>query len=142
MYDKLDISHILWILYIIALENCKSSEGKFSDFITHFFFNKYSTVEGKRSASLSHVRMSSQSSFEIKSTVKVFEGSLIRFCHYSPSNQCTMTAAVFIPNGMADARFPCILYLSGLTCTDENVCQKSGCFKTLSESKVRKLLYI
>eukprot|EP01036_Dinobryon_divergens_P032056 gene32056-41573_t len=33
-------------------------------------------------------------------------------------------------------KYPSILYLSGLTCTDENVCQKSGIFKILSELQV------
>ena len=41
-----------------------------------------------------------------------------------------MTAAVYIPPHDAsrdgDTKFSSILYLSGLTCTDENVCTKGG----------------
>jgi len=49
-----------------------------------------------------------------------------------------MTCSVFLPTGdvNADAKNPYIVYLSGLTCTDENVCQKSGVFKKLAELKV------
>jgi len=48
-----------------------------------------------------------------------------------------MTCTVYLPTGSAtpvdDKTVPVILYLSGLTCTDENVCQKSGIFRILSE---------
>lgn len=50
-----------------------------------------------------------------------------------------MVVAVFLPFGEKDdasAKIPSLLYLSGLTCTDENVCQKGGLFKKLSEHKI------
>ncbi len=50
-----------------------------------------------------------------------------------------MTCAVYIPLSSPDKAsetFPTLLYLSGLTCTDENVCQKSGIFKKLSELRM------
>ena len=73
-------------------------------------------------------------SFEIKSTTKVSGGSLIRCSHASTQTNTTMTMAVYIPHRMTSAeKVPYILYLSGLTCTDENVCQKSGVFKSLAE---------
>ena len=75
--------------------------------------------------------------FEIKSRVKVFNGHLIRFSHLSKETKTTMTCAVYIPIvTMENAKFPTLLYLSGLTCTDENVCQKSGVFRYLSEAKM------
>lgn len=74
---------------------------------------------------------------EIKSTVKVFTGSLIRFSHMSAETKTTMTCAVYLPQETSVAKkFPSLMYLSGLTCTDENVCQKSGCFKALSEMQM------
>jgi S-formylglutathione hydrolase len=81
------------------------------------------------------------SEFEIKSKVKVFGGYLIRFSHKSSSTKTTMTAAAYIPttDEACTTKFPYLLYLSGLTCTDENVCQKSGIFKYLAE---RKLAFI
>jgi S-formylglutathione hydrolase len=76
--------------------------------------------------------------FEIKGKVKVFGGDLIRFSHHSRETKTPMTCSVFIPapGGEADTKFPCLVYLSGLTCTDENVCQKSGVFKHLADNKV------
>ena len=64
---------------------------------------------------------------EIKSRVRCFEGELIRFTHISRITQTPMTAAVFLPHSHdSNAHFPSLLYLSGLTCTDENVCTKGG----------------
>lgn len=77
--------------------------------------------------------------FEIKSTARVFDGSLIRFSHMSLETKTTMTCSVFLPHKAIDPnqkKCPTLMYLSGLTCTDENVCQKSGIFKTLSELQV------
>ena len=52
-----------------------------------------------------------------------------------------MTCAVFIPaagntSQSTTAEYPCLLYLSGLTCTDENVCQKGSPFAHLFKHKV------
>ena len=79
---------------------------------------------------------------EIKSEIKCFEGSLIRFTHPSLSTHTTMTVSVYIPSTSSATlesveTFPTLLYLSGLTCTDENVCMKGGpLFKTLSELRM------
>ena len=78
---------------------------------------------------------------EIKSTVIVAGGKLIRFSHQSTETGTPMTCSVFLPVAPEDAppaSQPYIVYLSGLTCTDENVCQKSGVFKKLAELKVSK----
>ena len=79
----------------------------------------------------------------VKSDVRCFNGRLIRATHESTSTSSTMNFTVYIPPSRACAQgvegetptkeFPVILYLSGLTCTDENVCQKSGIFRSLSE---------
>ena len=60
-----------------------------------------------------------------------------------------MTFALYLPFDTADSnelqnsalKIPSILYLSGLTCTDENVCQKSGIFRVLSELHVSVYIY-
>jgi S-formylglutathione hydrolase FrmB len=72
---------------------------------------------------------------EVKSKVTVFGGQLIRFTHASTQTGTPMTCAVFLPDATA-ASVPYLLYLSGLTCTDENVCQKSGVFRSLTQHKV------
>eukprot|EP01038_Epipyxis_sp_PR26KG_P014890 gene14890-20025_t len=78
--------------------------------------------------------MSDNLNIDIKSTIKVFGGNLIRFSHNSIFTRTLMTCSVYIPQ--SDTSVPCILYLSGLTCTDENVCIKSGIFKRLAELKI------
>lgn len=47
-----------------------------------------------------------------------------------------MTFSVFIPSRNTGEKYPYLLYLSGLTCSDENVCMKSGIFKYLCEKKI------
>lgn len=79
------------------------------------------------------------SCFEIKSATRVFSGSLIRFSHMSEETKTTMTCSVFLPHLASDPdpkKCATLMYLSGLTCTDENVCQKSGIFRILSELQV------
>jgi S-formylglutathione hydrolase FrmB len=85
-----------------------------------------------------------QREMEIKSTVVVAGGKLIRFSHQSAETGTPMTCSVFLPVAPEDAppaSQPYIVYLSGLTCTDENVCQKSGVFNKLAELKVSKRDY-
>lgn len=77
--------------------------------------------------------------FEIMSKCKVFSGSLIRFSHMSVETKTKMTCSVYLPSiteAEVPKNVPILMYLSGLTCSDENVCQKSGIFKTLSELQV------
>ena len=79
------------------------------------------------------------SSIEIKNTWTCFGGKLIRFTHASTSTNTTMTCSVYLPSNSStssNSKVPVLLYLSGLTCTDENVCQKSGVFKYLSENNL------
>ena len=73
----------------------------------------------------------------IKSNVRVCDGQLIRFSHFSQETQCAMTCAVYLPpyTGSNDM-IPALMYLSGLTCTDENVCQKGGAFRALAENRI------
>jgi len=57
--------------------------------------------------------------------------------HNSSKTNTNMTCSVYIPNtSNNEDKIPGLLYLSGLTCTDENVCQKSGIFKYLDEYKL------
>jgi S-formylglutathione hydrolase len=74
---------------------------------------------------------------EIKSTTKIFGGNLIRLCHQSAQTGTLMTLAIFLPPHAertdVNLSIPFIMYLSGLTCTDENVCQKSGIFGKLAQ---------
>lgn len=59
---------------------------------------------------------------------KMFGGYNRRYKHHSESCGCDMTFSIFFPQGAdaAGTKLPILYYLSGLTCTDENVMQKSG----------------
>ncbi len=80
---------------------------------------------------------------EVKSKTRVSGGLLVRVTHHSAATKTPMTFAVFLPNTGAypvanhASQTPYLMYLSGLTCTDENVCQKSGIFRDLAETGVR-----
>lgn len=79
-------------------------------------------------------------SVEIKSVTQVFGGQLIRVSHLSKEVQTPMVFAVYLPPGLTketnDVKVPVLFYLSGLTCTDENVCQKGAPFRKLAAHKV------
>lgn len=55
---------------------------------------------------------------------KSFGGSQYVFSHYSEACQCEMTFAVFMPPQSETAKVPLLWYLSGLTCTHQNVMDK------------------
>jgi len=82
------------------------------------------------------------STIEIKSKVKVFGGLLVRASHQSTSTKTAMTFAVFLPNTTSypseasSESLSYLLYLSGLTCTDENVCQKGSPFRDLADKNL------
>lgn len=65
---------------------------------------------------------------------RCFGGWLKRFEHESQVlGGVAMKFAAYIPEGAADAKYPAVFWLSGLTCTDENFSQKAGAFQTAQE---------
>lgn len=69
---------------------------------------------------------------EIES-VKEFGGWLKRYQHASSSCNCEMTFSVYLPPQAATEKVPAIYWLSGLTCTDDNVRTKAGAQRYASE---------
>uniref|UniRef100_A0A061RHM4 S-formylglutathione hydrolase n=2 Tax=Tetraselmis sp. GSL018 TaxID=582737 RepID=A0A061RHM4_9CHLO len=69
---------------------------------------------------------------ELKSN-KMYGGFNKRFRHDSSVCGCPMVFTVFFPPEAAAKKVPVLYYLSGLTCTDENVIQKSGIQKKAAE---------
>ena len=69
----------------------------------------------------------------ILSRTKVFGGEHIRFSHESQVNNCTMTAAIFLPPQTHEFAAPLLVWLSGLTCNDENFMTKAGAFRVAAE---------
>ena len=63
---------------------------------------------------------------ELISRNRSFDGWHCRYRHYSSTNQCEMTFAIFLPEQSEKQELPTLYWLSGLTCTDENFMQKAG----------------
>lgn len=65
------------------------------------------------------------------SQVKAFGGLYRRYSHESTACLCKMTFGVFTPPSATPS--PVLLFLAGLTCTDENFAQKAGAFRVAAE---------
>ena len=66
-------------------------------------------------------------------SIKEFGGWLNRYQHESTSCNCTMTFSVYLPPKAQQERVPTVYWLSGLTCTDDNVRTKAGAQRYASE---------
>ncbi len=62
------------------------------------------------------------------SAVRCFDGIQERYSHWSSVNKCKMTFSIYLPPNVIQKKesAPCVLWLSGLTCNDENFVQKAG----------------
>lgn len=60
------------------------------------------------------------------SDVLCYEGRQQRFKHVSATLDCEMHFSVFLPPQAEQGKVPVLLWLSGLTCTDENFVTKAG----------------
>ncbi|MBL4830977.1 MAG: S-formylglutathione hydrolase [Aliivibrio sp.] len=68
------------------------------------------------------------------SQAKVAGGWHKQYSHPSPTLNCEMRFAIFLPpQASSTNRVPVIYWLSGLTCSDENFMQKAGAFKMAAE---------
>jgi len=65
--------------------------------------------------------------------IKEFGGWLERWQHESTSCHCTMTFSVYLPPQAATQKLPVVVWLSGLTCTDDNVRVKAGAQRYCAE---------
>ncbi|MCB1052211.1 MAG: S-formylglutathione hydrolase [Acidobacteria bacterium] len=64
---------------------------------------------------------------------KLFEGTQNRFRHRSDALGCEMTFSVYLPPQTEKGSVPCLYWLSGLTCNDENFSLKSGAQRVAAE---------
>ncbi|MDO6613221.1 S-formylglutathione hydrolase [Shewanella sp. 1_MG-2023] len=67
------------------------------------------------------------------SSNKMFGGWLKQYRHHSYTLNCHMRFAIYLPPQAASQKVPVLYWLSGLTCTDENVMQKSGIQRVAAE---------
>eukprot|EP00696_Hemimastix_kukwesjijk_P004505 gnl/Hemi2/1556_TR557_c0_g1_i1.p1 gnl/Hemi2/1556_TR557_c0_g1~~gnl/Hemi2/1556_TR557_c0_g1_i1.p1 ORF type:complete len:296 (-),score=24.24 gnl/Hemi2/1556_TR557_c0_g1_i1:67-954(-) len=65
-----------------------------------------------------------------------FDGWVRRFSHQSSSTSSEMKFHVFLPAASAGSKVPVLIWLSGLTCTDENFFQKSGAMQYLAQHNI------
>ena len=66
-------------------------------------------------------------------SVKEFGGYLNRYTHYSDVCNCEMTFSVYLPPQAENNVVPALYWLSGLTCTDDNVRTKAGAQRYAAE---------
>ncbi len=66
-------------------------------------------------------------------SIKEFGGWLERWQHTSNTCHCTMTFSVYLPPQAATQKLPVVYWLSGLTCTDDNVRTKAGAQRYAAE---------
>jgi S-formylglutathione hydrolase len=65
--------------------------------------------------------------------IKEFGGWLERWHHESTACHCTMTFSIYLPPQAATQQLPVVYWLSGLTCTDDNVRVKAGAQRYCAE---------
>ena len=75
------------------------------------------------------------------SVTRAHHGALHRFQLESETLKCATVFSVFVPDASSPSEtFPILYYLSGLTCTDENVAQKGCAFEHLSRARVAMVM--
>lgn len=65
--------------------------------------------------------------------IKEFGGWLERWQHESATCHCSMTFSIYLPPQAATQSCPVVYWLSGLTCTDDNVRTKAGAQRYAAE---------
>jgi len=65
--------------------------------------------------------------------IKEFGGWLERWHHDSDTCHCSMSFSVYLPPQAATQKLPVVYWLSGLTCTDDNVRTKAGAQRYAAE---------
>jgi S-formylglutathione hydrolase len=65
--------------------------------------------------------------------IREFGGWLERWQHGSATCHCTMTFSLYLPPQAATQKLPVVYWLSGLTCTDDNVRVKAGAQRYCAE---------
>ena len=70
---------------------------------------------------------------ELVSRTATFGGEIRRLRHHSDACGCDMTFGIFLPPQAQRGPVPALLWLSGLTCTDENFMIKAGAQRVAAE---------
>ncbi len=74
------------------------------------------------------------SGLKLVQSVRCFEGEQRRYEHHANTLNCTMQFSVFLPpQALHGEHVPALLWLSGLTCSDENFSAKAGAQRIAAE---------
>eukprot|EP00730_Choanoeca_flexa_P005378 TRINITY_DN11932_c0_g1_i1.p1 TRINITY_DN11932_c0_g1~~TRINITY_DN11932_c0_g1_i1.p1 ORF type:complete len:286 (+),score=75.62 TRINITY_DN11932_c0_g1_i1:3-860(+) len=71
-----------------------------------------------------------------ESCAKCFGGKQLVYSHHSDVLDCDMKFAVYLPPKAAEEPVPVLYYLSGLTCTEQNVITKAGAQRMCSKHNI------
>ena len=74
------------------------------------------------------------SEIEILGSHRVHGGTLTYVRHASAATTTPMRFSIFVPEG--EGPFPSLIWLSGLTCTEENFTAKAGAYRAASAHKM------
>ena len=72
--------------------------------------------------------------------IKEWGGWLERYTHPSDACQCDMTFSIFLPPEAESGPVPALYFLSGLTCTDDNVRTKAGAQRYAAEHGIALIM--
>lgn len=72
----------------------------------------------------------------VESNHRCFSGEQLVVSHDSETVRCKMRFAVFLPSAAKREKVPVVYYLSGLTCTEQNVITKAGAQRYCEEHGV------
>lgn len=64
---------------------------------------------------------------------KSFGGTQFVYSHFSTVTECEMRFAVYLPPQSDTQKLPCLFWLSGLTCTEQNFITKAGAQRIAAE---------
>ena len=64
---------------------------------------------------------------------KLFGGTQLVYSHWSKETGCKMRFAVYLPPQAEKQKSPCLFWLSGLTCSEQNFITKSGAQRVAAE---------
>lgn len=72
----------------------------------------------------------------IETTNRCFGGRQLVVSHDSAAVKCRMRFGIYLPSAAAESSVPAVYYLSGLTCTEQNVITKAGAQRYCEENGV------
>ncbi|MDG1859881.1 MAG: alpha/beta hydrolase-fold protein, partial [Emcibacteraceae bacterium] len=70
---------------------------------------------------------------ELKNKHGSFGGTVSYYSHAAKTTKCDMNFSVFLPPQAATGKCPAVIYLAGLTCTEDNFTTKAAAYRMAAE---------